>query len=590
MRSIDPASVSDIALVELTRSGVSEAYAELWRRHSSAVSAATRSFTGFDPDDLVQEAFMRVLQQIQAGKGPNTAFRAYAIMAARNIATNIARGGISSELTGVDDEVFEHVQAKVPGIESEVLGNTFTQQVFGSLPTRWQEVLWYREVEDLPVQDICTFLGMTENATSALLRRAREGFKQAWIASNLEPETGLSADCQWVVDKLPQLTRGKVSVATRRKLLAHFDTCARCTLLWEQSEHVHSSLAMALLPGVLGGVGAAGYIEWLQHGVSTTANATAFDSASAVSVTRAAQVVPARSLAGANLPKALTVSVAALSIGTLAISIVISASGSSDQLPIAPESAAPPTTTSRPPGTHGEVNQDTSESQQSGTASTAHREYLSNGVIGKESFGSEKRIPASPEVPPSPPIMATPELRYAPLQGSPKDGVEDGVFPRILGTSASNAVIHLTISNDQGQSYVGEANADREGSWAFTPKGLMGKVTIAAYQKYRRHGVERTDPGVTIGTFSVGRGLTISVKSASTERTEIRVQGPAEESKNQVVSIKSTTLGTLADREPLSDDGEFVIRVPKPVSEVGDLEYWQGDTSRGPMRVWSGMP
>ena len=52
MRDNDLSSAPDEALIERARAGSEPAFAELWRRHHGAVLAATRSFTGFEAEDI----------------------------------------------------------------------------------------------------------------------------------------------------------------------------------------------------------------------------------------------------------------------------------------------------------------------------------------------------------------------------------------------------------------------------------------------------------------------------------------------------------------------------------------------------------
>ncbi|MFX5517661.1 hypothetical protein ABTD52_18110, partial [Acinetobacter baumannii] len=69
-----------------------------------------------------------------------------------------------------------------------------TASAFRSLPTRWQEALWYSEVENLKPRHFAPLLGLAPNAASALVVRARQGFRDAWIAQQLK--TADSPDCR----------------------------------------------------------------------------------------------------------------------------------------------------------------------------------------------------------------------------------------------------------------------------------------------------------------------------------------------------------------------------------------------------------
>lgn len=590
MKSIELTQASDMALVELTRSGIGDAYAELWKRHAPAVITATRCFTGFDPDDVAQETFLRVFQQIQAGRGPNMAFRAYAIMTARNIATNMARNRSSNEVTGNDDSVFERHASEVSDTAGKVLGSAFTQHVFATLPTRWQEALWYRDVEDLPVREFSAYLGMTENATSALLKRAREGFKQAWIAANLAPEAGLPADCQWVVEKLPQITRGKSTPATRKKLSAHFEGCSRCTILAEESEHIHSRLALVLLPALIGGPAATGYAAWLQSGAAAPASAAVFNVPAAMASQPATIAKANAGLLVSGSTKAMILPVAALSAGVLATSIAFSLNFPAEEhaLPIINAATEDPSVKSQAenpeskPTSSKETTQEQSKFTDAGD--DGGRDAASGSSVGSDGAAASKVGADANDNADS----AGVELPIAPasLSAVPMDGVETGIYPRLVGVGAPDASIQLQVQNELGQSYEHLVIADAQGRWVFTPSRLLGQLTVLGQQTYSFDGQDFRDDEVIIGTYAVGNGLGIEVEASGTEKTTIRVTGLASPSKNQVVNIESTGQGTLASNHPPTAQGEMTLTVPFPRSALGDLRYWQGNTSEGPRRVW----
>ncbi|MBP1327219.1 RNA polymerase sigma factor (sigma-70 family) [Leucobacter exalbidus] len=325
-KGLDLAHASDMALVELSRGGFNDAFAELWKRHSGAVIAATRSFTGFDPDDVVQETFTRIFDQIQSGQGPQTAFRAYAMVTARNIATNMARKHSNNEVTGAADEVFEHTDRAPKDMADTVLSNSFTLGVFSSLPTKWQEALWYRDVEDLPINQCSSFLGLNENATTALVKRAREGFKQAWIAANITPASQLSPECEWFVEKLPKYVRGRAPATVTKRIEAHLATCHRCAIVAEESQNVHKRLALILLPLFLGGHAAAGYLAWIQAGhnqVAVAAHAVqglaVHGTSAKIAAVEAVSIKGAAVSGAAHFPVAV---VAAASAGVVAVAVV----------------------------------------------------------------------------------------------------------------------------------------------------------------------------------------------------------------------------------------------------------------------------
>ena len=87
----DVVTDADGDLVLRTRSGDSDAFAELWRRHYRAGVTVARNMTSsLDADDLVQEAYTRIYQSIVHGGGPTGSFRAYLFTSIRNTAAAVA--------------------------------------------------------------------------------------------------------------------------------------------------------------------------------------------------------------------------------------------------------------------------------------------------------------------------------------------------------------------------------------------------------------------------------------------------------------------------------------------------------------------
>src|SRR5687767_6548434 len=80
------ATRDDGELIAAVRSGDTDAYGELFARHVDAGRRLARSLT--DPvaaDDLVSEAFTKVLVVLQRGAGPDLAFRPYLLTAVRRL-------------------------------------------------------------------------------------------------------------------------------------------------------------------------------------------------------------------------------------------------------------------------------------------------------------------------------------------------------------------------------------------------------------------------------------------------------------------------------------------------------------------------
>lgn len=259
----DTADIADADLVLRTRSGDSAAFGELWRRHyRSGIVVAGAVTSSFDADDLVQEAYTRIYQAIAKGGGPTGSFRAYLFTSIRNTA---AAWGRARRETAID--VLESVPD--PDAEAhatdEALDRSLTAQAYRSLPTRWQEVLWYTEIEQMKPAEVAPLLGLKPTAVAQLAFRAREGLREAWIQAHLRAAPG-GSDCRWTIERLGAYARGNLGRRDTAKLESHLGDCARCTIVAAEAKDVSHRLALVLLPLTLGAGAATAYLAALQGG------------------------------------------------------------------------------------------------------------------------------------------------------------------------------------------------------------------------------------------------------------------------------------------------------------------------------------
>ena len=256
-------TIADADLVLRTRSGDAAAFGELWRRHYPSGMSVARSITSsIDPDDLVQESYTRIYQAIIKGGGPNGSFRAYLFTSIRNTA---AAWGRSRRESAIDELDSVADPDSTDQAANEALDRSLTAQAFRSLPSRWQEVLWYTEIEQMKPQEAATLLGMKAGAVSQLAFRAREGLREAWIQAHLR-SAAAGSDCQWTIEHLGAYSRGNLSPRDHNRLEQHLEDCARCMIVAAEAKDVSTRLALVLLPLVLGVTGAAGYLATLQGG------------------------------------------------------------------------------------------------------------------------------------------------------------------------------------------------------------------------------------------------------------------------------------------------------------------------------------
>ncbi|AYG03357.1 sigma-70 family RNA polymerase sigma factor [Gryllotalpicola protaetiae] len=258
-------AASDAELLEQVRGGDKRAYGALWDRHHRAGLNAARAITSaFEADDLVSEAFVRVLKAIERGNGPTAAFRPYLVTTIRSIA---ARWGAQpAELT---PEEFEAVD---PESSDEAFSDRFDQSLtvraFNTLPQRWQEVLWYTEAEQLPPREVAAMIGIKPNAVSALAKRAKEGLRHAWVQAHIETVPA-DSECRWSIDRLAASTRKPLPTREQERLDAHLDECDRCPLAAAEMTEASHRLGALILIGFLGAGAATAYAAF------TPASATA---------------------------------------------------------------------------------------------------------------------------------------------------------------------------------------------------------------------------------------------------------------------------------------------------------------------------
>ena len=244
----------DASLLVATRDGDMDAYGILFERHRLAAQRLALSLTTpANADDLVAEAFTKVLVSLQNGHGPTEFFRAYLLTAVRRLHIDSIRRE-SHEVPSEDsrlDSAEDFLDTAQIGFE-----RTATAEAFASLPERWQYVLWHLDVEKEKPADIAPQLGMTPNAVSALAYRAREGLRQAYIQSHVNQVA--TSDCSDIVASLGSYVRKGLSRRDRAKVDSHLDECRSCTglvlELQEYNETIGASLAVALL-----GAAALGY-------------------------------------------------------------------------------------------------------------------------------------------------------------------------------------------------------------------------------------------------------------------------------------------------------------------------------------------
>ncbi len=271
---------TDNELLALARTGDREAYSELYRRYSASGQRFATSLTG-DPAraaDLVSEAFIKIMSLLDDGRGPDSNFNSYLLTAIRNVMIDDLRRHRREEL--VDDvTTYKPGEEEVVEDYAESLAEaTVVNQAFASLPQRWRDVLWYTEVLDEPLETVAARFGIKRNAVGVLSWRAREGFRQAYLAEHLAAST--DPDCRKLAPQIPQYVREQLTPARVDELERHLETCDICPVAVADLAGINTNLGALVAPAMaFAAIGSAhggtGLLSGLARNVTTKVAAAA---------------------------------------------------------------------------------------------------------------------------------------------------------------------------------------------------------------------------------------------------------------------------------------------------------------------------
>ncbi|MDP9239666.1 MAG: hypothetical protein M3O55_03365 [Actinomycetota bacterium] len=215
---------SDAELIVASRLGRLSAYAELSARHLEAARRLSRLLAASTPeaDDLVTEAFVGVLHTLQGGGGPDVAFRPYLLNVLRSV----------------------HADESLPA--GPVVERALVARAFARLPERWQLILWHTEVERESPAQVGRLLGLVPNDVSALIYRARERLRQAFLQEHTHRTT--EPACMWAAQRFG---------AHVPEDAEHVAGCPQCAALYAELGRLDTGLRDMIGGLVLGGLVAA---------------------------------------------------------------------------------------------------------------------------------------------------------------------------------------------------------------------------------------------------------------------------------------------------------------------------------------------
>lgn len=248
-------NASDAELIEASRRGDRTAFGELFRRHRRVALAYARQLSGSEAQaaDLVSEAFIKILNQLDRGQGPTTGFSSYLTTAVRNLYIDGYRRGKRQILVEDVADVVQDGPSGTPDPATQIVEGSTVLTAFEALSETWREVLWRVEVLGQPHAEVAQILGMTPNAVGVTVFRAREGLRESYLAQHLQ--AAQDEACHEAASQIPRYVRGKLRANQMSRLDEHLDTCAHCQLAVADVRELNTNLSGLLIPALVGSVG-----------------------------------------------------------------------------------------------------------------------------------------------------------------------------------------------------------------------------------------------------------------------------------------------------------------------------------------------
>jgi RNA polymerase sigma factor (sigma-70 family) len=249
-------SLDDDALLARARMGDNSAFSTLFVRYYEAARNLAASLTrAVDAEDVTAEAFSRVFASIRKGKGPSDNFRAYLLRTVRRQVIDLAVVA-RREVASTDD--FESITPAVAAADANPTTVDELRRALERLPATWRMVLWKIEVEGLKPRDLARDLETTPAAASAIVYRAREGLREAYLHGHVEPVA--ERECQIVSDLLAGYVRSSVTARQRRIVTTHLEACAECAARRDRLTSVNRNFDQAAVGSSLAAIGPAGVL------------------------------------------------------------------------------------------------------------------------------------------------------------------------------------------------------------------------------------------------------------------------------------------------------------------------------------------
>ena len=220
-------SLPDDELISLTRQGEKEAYGILWSRYCSAGLAYASRIARSDPEDLVVEAYTKILRAIQTGRGPKDSFLFYLYATIRNVMISQYRK-FGSTVPGLED-----VTSDAMPVEGDVLSAIDAERisrVMSLMRPVQQKILWLSQAEERTTAEIAAELGMTQTNVTTSVQRSRQEFVRLWMQDHVcTTDVKPGSEHAYVLSHAGKYMTGKPTPRLRARVEAHLAKCDTCS-------------------------------------------------------------------------------------------------------------------------------------------------------------------------------------------------------------------------------------------------------------------------------------------------------------------------------------------------------------------------
>jgi RNA polymerase sigma factor (sigma-70 family) len=226
--------LTDAALIASVRAGNVQDYEPLYRRHIGAAYHLARqvSRTAAEADDLVAEAFTRVLQTLLQGHTDLRALRPYLLTTLRHLAYEDTRNArtlvLAADVTTVAGPTADAFTAPFHDTAVASLDRSMAATAFARLPERWRTALRHIHINGQKPADLAPLLGLAPRSVPALAARALRRLREEFLQAHLTPSDTAPAGCRTTADRLGAWIRGGLARQKTGQVDTHLAECRRC--------------------------------------------------------------------------------------------------------------------------------------------------------------------------------------------------------------------------------------------------------------------------------------------------------------------------------------------------------------------------